>query len=219
MAAEGAATALYTTYAKVIAEFPGDLPPSLTEAVITTIRSDQSRVLDGRLTRHRDFEDIAGTPATPPLIEQLCRYMCVWAMFGRIGQSNRTAVDSVARFYFDWVENTIAGLNDGSIEIPRQSTTDTLTFGTGVAGALNTDEALLTKKNIIPETVEVTTPATSTEYLSDYKVYYSIEHRSWIYQGLTTLGKAATVVGYEYSYLINREFEVVGISVGRLSRA
>ncbi len=219
MAAEGAATALYTTYAKVIAEFPGDLPPSLTEAVITTIRSDQSRVLDGRLTRHRDFEDIGGTPATPPLIEQLCRYMVIWACFGRIAQTNRTNADSTARFYYDWVEATIAGLNDGSIEIPRQSTTESLTFGTGVAGALDTDEALLTKKNIIPETVEVTTPATSTEYRSDYEVYYSVAHRSWIFHALSSLGLAATAVSYEYSYVIVRELEVLGVKIGRLERA
>jgi hypothetical protein len=220
MTAEGSATAVYTTYAKVIAELAGNLPPSLTEAVINAIIADQSRVLDGRLTRHSDFEDIAGTPATPPSIEILCRYMVVWACFGRVAQSNRTEPGSLPRFYFDWVEAKVAALNDGTDSIPPQAMTgETLTFGTGVQGALQTDESLLTKKNIIPETLEVTTPSASTKYLEDFEVYYSVAHRSWIYRALSSLGKAATAVSYEYSHLIVREFEAMGIRTGRLTRA
>jgi len=220
MTVEGAATAVYTTYTKVIALFPATPPTSLTQAVVNTAIADASRQFDAQAVKHIDFPDIAASPATPPIVEMGTRYLTFWNLSGVVAALNRTKPDSTAMFYKGEYDRIVAGLNDGSIVIPRQSVaSESVTFGSGAAGDLMTTEAKLAKRNVIAETLRIVTPSTETEYDRDYRIYYSAEHRCWVYWGLSSLGQAATVVGYEYDYAMRHEIRTSQTWCGSLERA
>jgi len=219
MTVEGSSNASYTTYSKVVAEFAGNLPPSLTQAVVLEEILTGSRITDSDLPNHLDFPDIAASPPTPPIVQRIAVCRTMWILFGLIAAANRTKPNSLAQYYQDEADKLVKEINDETRDIPREGvTSEALVFGSGDSGALHTDEAPLTKKNIIPETVEVVTPATPTEYNRDFQIYYSIAHRTWVYRGLSTLGQAATHVSYEYSYLRLREIERLGVRTGVLER-
>jgi len=215
----GSSTASYTTYVKVIALFPADPPASLTQVVVEAAILDASRELDAMLPGLIDFPDIGATPATPSIIEKAARYLTFWHLSGLVASLNRTKPDSVAMFYRSEYERIVAGLDDGSISVPREAvTSETLTYGTGASGDLATTEAKLAQRNVIAETLRIVTPSAETEYEFDYRVWYSSEHRCWVYEGLSTLGQAATAVSYEYDHAMRHELRTSDTWCGSLER-
>lgn len=219
MTVEGAATAVYTTYAKVIAEFPASPPASLTQAVVDAVIADASRYLDGRLVDYIDFPDIAASPHTPDVIEQITRYLAAWECQGRVAVLNRSQPATQGAWFRERAEELIQMLNDGRILIPNESvSSETLTYGSGASGDLMTTQAKLAKACIVPETVRIATPSTETEQGRDYIIGYSAGHRTWVYEGWTTLGQAATAVSYEYNYLRQREIVKPQVGWGNLAR-
>lgn len=98
---------LYTTVERVREEVPGLWPEAVTEEMITRAIADAGRQIDASLSAvyETPFPDIAAEPATPPLIESLCRrlaaHQCLLWMgrlnaAGELGLKDRVSADLAA---------------------------------------------------------------------------------------------------------------------------
>jgi hypothetical protein len=81
---------LYTSVDRVRADAPGAWPESVTDDMITQAISDASRKIDAflRTCYATPFPDVADEPATPAIIETICRKLALHQCFIWMGRAN-----------------------------------------------------------------------------------------------------------------------------------
>jgi len=88
---------LYATVARVRAEVPGTWPEAITDNLVTLAIADASRRIDAFLSGCYDppFADAAAEPATPSVLENICRKLAAYQCLTWMGRVNGVAEENL----------------------------------------------------------------------------------------------------------------------------
>ena len=193
-------TNVYTTSTLIVELLPSDYSTTiLTTAKMTANIAKSSRMTDSFLPNYWPFQDVAGTPATPGLINRLATVIGAMLGLDTLQMSDRSSEDSIYQRYAKEADQIIGDLRSGESVIQETSiSSEALTFG---GTGYNSDLAPLgsAETEIIPKSVEIGTD----EWGVDFTVYFSEEHRRYVVKRIATL--SAATASYNYSLLKRRE--------------
>lgn len=155
--------------------------------------------------RYQGFPGYSATGSCPEMIEYITRNLVAHEALVRTGLMRSMNEEAVVPARYKEVKALLGELKDGKIEIPVQTGTQSLTFGTDNTGTLpwSTDKAPLSgHKAILPETVVVTDSGTTYVNGDDYRIFWDESRQSWVLSRYDSSeirdGGTAT---YEYSWL------------------
>lgn len=110
---------VYTTQTKVLDELFTDVSADV-QAKIPGWAEDESRNIDAALVNYTTpFNDIAGTPATPPIIEKACRYYVAHRVLQKLGVNRYDENEKASESYEQKADRLIRRLRDGEDVIPQ----------------------------------------------------------------------------------------------------
>jgi hypothetical protein len=219
------ASTVYTTSTIV-----GDFLPASQSIVaagdFTRLISEASRYIDTKLARrYIPFNDTAGSPVTPVVIQKICtRLVAADALrVTMIGAANSELLDLSILFSKE-AEDMLTALRDGKDSIPEESSTQTLTPGTGGTYDVQSYEAIIASTNpvasgdiftLIPTSVRVTaTGYTQYGWGEDFQVRFDVPLQKWVFVDLRNdlLAQSAVAknISYDWSYERYTDFRNTG---------
>lgn len=112
--------AVYTTSENVIDEIADDINAAVT-AKIPGWAEAESRTIDATLINYTTpFNDIAGTPPTPAIVEKACRLLVVDRVMRKLGLIRTDENGRLVETYRQAGERIIRQLRDGDLVIPSE---------------------------------------------------------------------------------------------------
>jgi hypothetical protein len=219
------ASTVYTTSAIV-----GDFLPASQSIVaagdFTRLISEASRHIDTRLaSRYIPFNDTAGNPATPVVIQRICtRLVAADALrITMVGAANSELLDLSILFGKE-AESALIDLRDGKDSVPEESSTQTLTPGTGGNYDVATYEAIVGVTNpvasgdiytLLPSTVRVTAAGyTQYGWGEDFSIRFDVPLQKWVFvdhrNDFLSQSSVAKTISYDWSYERYTDFRNTG---------
>ena len=154
--------------------------------------------------RYQQLPSYSATGSCPETLEFICRVMSAHEAFIQMGIEQNVGEGGGEGRRCKETKERLENISKGIFDLPIQTGTDALTFGTTNSGTLPYDdnEAPLSKRSIIAESVIITCSGTTFVNAEDYTVKWHEVHQKWILNrvkntDITDVGTAT----YDYTWL------------------
>lgn len=154
--------------------------------------------------RYQTLPSYSATGSCPETVEFICRVMSAHEAFVQMGIEQNVGEGGGEGRRYKEARDLLDRISKGQFDLPIQTGTDALTFGTSGVGTLPYDdaEAPISKRSIIPESVVVSCNGTTYVNDEDYTVRWHETHQKWILNRASDsdITDAGTAI-YDYTWL------------------
>lgn len=154
--------------------------------------------------RYQAFPSYSATGSCPETIEMICRNLSAHEVRVKLGILRNVGEGDKEDSRYRSTMKLLDSLAEGKVDLPVQSGTDSLAFGTSGVGTLpySNSEAPLSQRTIVPETVLVTNSGTRYVNGGDFDIHWHEDYQKWILSRADSskIPDSATA-SYDFSWL------------------
>lgn len=154
--------------------------------------------------RYQAFPSYSATGSCPETIEMICRNLAAHEVRVKLGILRNVGEGEKEDSRYTHTMKLLESLAEGKIDLPVQSGTDALIFGTSGVGTLpyDSNEAPISQRTIVPESAVVTNGGTTYVNGADFEVLWHEDYQKWILSrsDSSKINDNATAI-YDYSWL------------------